>query len=46
VRSDLVARWRCDSATSRAVLPDGAAERRYEDVQAACPAARDPLAPG
>jgi hypothetical protein len=30
----------------RALLTDGAAERLYEDVQAACPAARDPLVSG
>ena len=46
VRSDLTPRWRCDTATRRALLNDGAAERLYDDVQAACPAARDPLAPG
>jgi hypothetical protein len=46
VRSDLTPRWRCDTATRRALLTDGAAERLYDDVQAACPAARDPLVPG
>ena len=45
VRSELV-RWRCDTATRRAPLTDGDAERLYDDVQAACPAAPDPLAPG
>jgi hypothetical protein len=46
LRSDLVPRWRCDAATRRALLTDGDAERLYEDVQAACPAARDPLVAG
>jgi hypothetical protein len=46
VRSDLAPRWRCDTATRRALLIDGDAERLYNDVQAACPAARDPRAPG
>jgi hypothetical protein len=46
VRSDLAPRWRCDTATRRALLTDGDAERLYDDVQATCPAARDPLAPG
>ena len=46
VRSDLAPRWRCDTATRRALLTDDDAERLYQDVQAACPAARDPLAPG
>jgi hypothetical protein len=46
VRSDLAPRWRCDTATRRALLTDGDAERLYDDVQAVCPAARDPLAPG
>ena len=46
LRSDLVPRWRCDTATRRALLTDGDAERLYEDVQAACPAARDPQVPG
>jgi len=46
VRSALAPRWRCDTATRRALLTDGDAERLYDDVQAACPAARDPLAPG
>jgi hypothetical protein len=46
LRSDVAPRWRCDTATRRALLTDGDAERSYDDVQAACPAARDPLAPG
>ena len=46
VRSDLAPRWRCDTVTRRALLTDDDAERLYQDVQAACPAARDPLAPG
>jgi hypothetical protein len=46
VRSDLAPRWRCDTATRQALLTDGDAERLYDDVQAACPAARDPLPPG
>jgi hypothetical protein len=46
VRSDLAPRWRCDTATRRALLTDGDAERLYEGVQAACPSARHPLAPG
>jgi hypothetical protein len=45
LRSELVPRWRCDTATRRALLTDGDAERLYDDVQAACPAASDPLAP-
>ena len=46
VRSGLAPRWRCDTATRRALLTDGDAERLYHDVQATCPAVRDPLAPG
>jgi hypothetical protein len=46
VRSDLAPRWRCDTATRRALLTDGDAERLYDHVQAACPAARDPLTAG
>jgi hypothetical protein len=46
LRSGLAPRWRCDTATRRALLTDGDAERLYDDVQAACPAARDPLPPG
>jgi hypothetical protein len=45
LRSELVPRWRCDTATRRALPTDGDAERLYDDVQAACPAASDPLAP-
>jgi hypothetical protein len=40
---ELAGRWRCDTATRRALLTDGDAERLYADVQAACPAAADPL---
>ena len=46
LRSELAPRWRCDAATRRALLTDGDAERLYNDVQAACPPAREPLAPG
>jgi hypothetical protein len=45
LRSELVPRWRWDTATRRALLTDGDAERLYDDVQAACPAAGHPLAP-
>jgi hypothetical protein len=41
---DLAGRWRCDTATRRALLTDGDLERLYADAQAACPAAPDPLA--
>ena len=44
LRADLVPRWRCDTATRRALVTDGDAERLYDDVQAACPAAAEPLA--
>jgi hypothetical protein len=43
LRLELAGRWRCDTATRRALLTDGDAERLYADVQAACPAAADPL---
>jgi hypothetical protein len=43
LRLELAGRWRCDTATRRALLTDGDAERLYGDVQAACPAAADPL---
>jgi hypothetical protein len=46
VRSSLAPRWACDTATRRGLLTDGDAERLYDDVQAACPAAHDPPAPG
>jgi hypothetical protein len=46
LRSDLASRWRCDTATRRALLTDGGAQGLYEDVQAACRAAGDPLAAG
>ena len=45
LRSELGPRWRCDTATRRALLTDGDAERLYADVQVACPAAPDPVAP-
>lgn len=45
VRAELAGSWRCDTATRRALLTDGGAERLYDDVQASCPAARDPLSP-
>jgi hypothetical protein len=44
LRADLAGRWRCDTATRRALLTDGDAERLLEDAAAACPAAADPLA--
>ena len=46
LRSELTPRWRCDTATRRALLTDGDAQRLYNDVQAACPPARDPLVAG
>jgi hypothetical protein len=42
LRLDLTGRWRCDVATRRALLPDGDEQELYADVQASCPAARDP----
>jgi hypothetical protein len=45
LRLELDGRWHCDTATRRALLTDGDAERLDADVQAACPAAADPLAP-
>jgi hypothetical protein len=45
LRSEVAGRWRCDTATRRALLADADAERLYADVQAACPVAGDPLAP-
>jgi hypothetical protein len=42
LRTELSARWRCDVATRRALLSDGDAQELYDDVQASCPAARDP----
>jgi hypothetical protein len=45
LRVDLAGRWRCDTATRRALLTDGDAEQLLGDAQAACPAAPDPLAP-
>ena len=43
LRADVAGRWRCDTATRRALLTDGDAERLYTDVQEACPAAADPV---
>jgi hypothetical protein len=43
LRAELAGRWRCDTATRRALLTDGNAERLYADAGAACPAAADPL---
>jgi hypothetical protein len=43
LRLELAGRWRCDTATRRALLTDGDAQRLYADVQVACPAAADPL---
>jgi hypothetical protein len=45
LRLELAGRWRCDTATRRALLTDGDAERLYADVQAVCPPAADPLGP-
>ena len=45
LRLELDGRWRCDTATRRALLTDGDAERLYADVQVACPSAANPLAP-
>ena len=42
LRADLNGRWRCDAATRRALLSDGDDQELYNDVQASCPAARDP----
>jgi len=44
LRADLDGRWRCDTATRRALITDGDTERLLDDVAAACPAAADPLA--
>ena len=43
LRLELAGRWRCDTATRRALLSDGDPERLYAGVQAACPAAVDPV---
>jgi hypothetical protein len=45
LRADLGGRWRCDTATRRALLTDGDAERLLDDAAAACPALADPVAP-
>jgi hypothetical protein len=45
LRDDLDVRWRCDTATRRALLSDGDAERLYADTQASCPGAADPVGP-
>jgi hypothetical protein len=45
LRADLAGRWRCDTATRRALVTDGDAEGLLSDVAAACPAAADPVAP-
>jgi hypothetical protein len=43
LRADLRGRWRCDVATRRALLSDGAEEQLYAEVEGVCPAAPDPL---
>jgi hypothetical protein len=45
VRADVAGRWRCDTATRRALLTDGDAERLYGEVQAACPGVVEPVVP-
>jgi hypothetical protein len=45
LRADLDGRWRCDTATRRALVTDGDAESLLSDVAAACPAAPAPLDP-
>jgi hypothetical protein len=45
LRLEIAGRWRCDTATRRALLSDGDAEQLYAGVQAACPAAADPVVP-
>jgi hypothetical protein len=45
LRADLAGRWRCDTATRRALLTDADAERLLADVAAACPAVADPVDP-
>jgi hypothetical protein len=44
LRAEVAGRWRCDTATRRALLTEGDAEWLYTDVQEACPAAADPVA--
>jgi hypothetical protein len=43
VRAEVAGRWRCDTATRRALLTDGDAEGLYAGVQAACPAVVEPV---
>jgi hypothetical protein len=43
LRAEVAGRWRCDTATRRALLTDGDAERLYGEAQGACPAAADPV---
>jgi hypothetical protein len=43
LRAEVAGRWRCDTATRRALLTDGDAEQLYTDVQEVCPAAADPV---
>jgi hypothetical protein len=43
LRAEVAGRWRCDTATRRALLTDGDAQQLYTDVQEACPAAADPV---
>ena len=45
LRAEVAGRWRCDTATRRALLTDGDAAGLYGEVQAACPAVAEPLAP-
>jgi len=45
VRAEVAGRWRCDTATRRALLTDGDGERLYEDVQAVCPGVVEPVVP-
>ena len=44
-RAEVAGRWRCDTATRRALLTDGDGERLYEDVQAVCPGVVEPVVP-
>jgi hypothetical protein len=45
LRAEVAGRWRCDTATRRALLTDGGAEGLYGEVQGSCPAVVEPLAP-
>jgi hypothetical protein len=45
LRADLDGRRRCATATRRALVTDGDAERLLSDVAATCPAVADPVAP-